>query len=124
MKTFNIENILDHYVICALWSSMDEDGEPLDAVFTIDDIDTKTLNCMRSDVAGFVESNADLLEQSGLSDQQIGHDFWLTRNHHGAGFWDRGLPDSIGDALTKAAHSCGGVDLYVGHNGYVYAMGE
>lgn len=32
------------------------------------------------------------------------HDYWLTRNHHGAGFWDRGLGD-LGDRLTFAAQS-------------------
>ncbi len=35
-----------------------------------------------------------------------GHDFALTRNGHGAGYWSRGLGD-LGDRLTKAAHSYG-----------------
>ena len=34
------------------------------------------------------------------------HDFALTRNRHGAGFWDRGLGD-IGARLTEAAHAYG-----------------
>lgn len=34
------------------------------------------------------------------------HDYWLTRNHHGAGFWDRGLGD-LGDRLTEAAQQDG-----------------
>ena len=44
---------------------------------------------------------------------QAGHDFWLTRNHHGAGFWDR--PELYGthlaDVLTRASHACGAVDV-------------
>jgi hypothetical protein len=28
-----------------------------------------------------------------------GHDYWLTRNGHGTGFWDRGLGE-VGDKLT------------------------
>ena len=121
MKTFNIDNITHHYAVCALWSSVDDDGEPLDAVFTVDDIDAKTFNGMRSDVEDFITSNASALEQSGLDDPQIGHDFWLTRNHHGVGFWDRGLPDTIGDALTKASHAYGEVYLYAGDDGYIYS---
>ena len=37
---------------------------------------------------------------------QHGHDFALTRNHHGAGFWDRGYGD-VGDRLTDAAQAYG-----------------
>jgi hypothetical protein len=55
----------------------------------------------------------------GISDEQIGHDIWLTRNHHGAGFWDRGLGD-LGDKLTEIAHSLGGSDAYVGDDGKVH----
>ena len=31
----------------------------------------------------------------------IGHDFWLTSQGHGAGFWDRGLGE-VGDTLTDS----------------------
>jgi hypothetical protein len=44
--------------------------------------------------------------------EQAGHDFWLTRNGHGAGFWDR--PKLYGDykavQFTKWAESMGSVD--------------
>ncbi len=32
-----------------------------------------------------------------------GHDFWLTRNGHGAGFWDGDWPEACSDMLTKAS---------------------
>ena len=35
-----------------------------------------------------------------------GHDFAITRNGHGAGFWDRGL-GAIGDTLTDEAKAYG-----------------
>lgn len=38
---------------------------------------------------------------------QHGHDFLLTRNHHGAGFWDRGYPNDIGEILTEATRPYG-----------------
>jgi len=114
----NIDTVLHHYIVCALWSSTDENDAPLDSFYTIDDIDPGTLEKMRQDIVDFAESNKELLLSSGQSDEQIGHDFWLTRNHHGAGFWDRGLGE-IGQKLTKVCHSYGEIDLYVSDNGKV-----
>lgn len=56
---------------------------------------------------------------SSYTQERAGHDFWLTRNHHGAGFWDRGL-GSIGDHLAEAARVYGSADLYRGDNGLIY----
>lgn len=39
-----------------------------------------------------------------MSAEHMGHNFWLTRRHHGTGFWDRNLGD-VGDRLTKIANS-------------------
>lgn len=44
---------------------------------------------------------------------QFGHDLALTRNGHGAGFWDRGLGDA-GDALTDWAESLGTLHIFHG----------
>ena len=40
------------------------------------------------------------------SAELAGHDFALTRNGHGAGFWDRGLGE-MGDMLTKECEPYG-----------------
>lgn len=42
-----------------------------------------------------------------------GHDFFLTRNRHGTGFWDRGLGD-LGKRLSRAAQSFGECYVYLG----------
>jgi hypothetical protein len=114
------DKITKHYAIAALWSSTDDEGEPLDAVYSIDDISATTYGQMSEDVLQFIKTNEALLIASGQSDEQIGHDFWLTRNGHGAGFWDRGLGD-VGDKLTEACKAFGGVDLYVGDDGLIYS---
>ena len=49
-----------------------------------------------------------------------GHDFWLTRNGHGAGFWDGDWPLPYADLLDKAAQAAGTCDLYVGDDGMIY----
>ena len=46
----------------------------------------------------------------------FGHDFALTRNHHGAGYWDRGL-GALGDRLTANAHPFGESSVYVTEDG-------
>jgi hypothetical protein len=66
-----------------------------------------------------LDGAAVLVDKCGLSAAQVGHDFWLTRNGHGAGFWDRGIGD-YGDALTEHAHSFGASDVYVGDDGRLY----
>jgi hypothetical protein len=43
--------------------------------------------------------------------EQAGHDFWLTRNGHGSGFWDRQLEG--GDVLTAIAKTFGELGVYV-----------
>lgn len=49
---------------------------------------------------------------------QAGHDFWLTRNGHGAGFWDReGLP--FGEELTALCAVFGEQHPYMARPGKV-----
>jgi hypothetical protein len=66
-------------------------------------------------------------EPAGLTDEQAGRDFWLTRNGHGVGFWDRDLNGRLpwrsrgnyGDLLTKLAESYGGIDTYQNDDGEI-----
>ena len=55
-----------------------------------------------------------------LSPDKVGHDLWLTRNGHGAGFWDGDYADDVGEALTKISEAMGEIDLYVGDDGKIY----
>ena len=52
----------------------------------------------------------------------LGHDLWLTRNGHGAGFWDRGL-GHLGERLSDAARSLGEATSYVLADGTVEVDG-
>lgn len=110
------EDAYDAMIECALWSSLawgpDEGHEPIpaDEVHDESHIDDDKLAELRADLRAFIEDNAADIDASGLSPEQVGHDFWLTRERHGAGFWDRGLGD-IGRRLTDAAHVYGGFDL-------------
>ncbi len=106
------------YIEAALWSTSDEDDVPLDYNFSIADIHQTSLRAIIQDASTFQNENRELLRGEDLS--RAGHDFWLTRNHHGAGFWDGGYSKDVGDRLTVAAHKYGEVDLYVGDDGRVH----
>ena len=109
------------YVECAIWASTDDDGEPLDSYS--DELAPETIKAMRDDCASFLlVARRDLREACRhypYSMTQAGHDLWLTRNRHGAGFWDRGL-DEVGDRLSDIAKHEGSRDLYVGDDGRIY----
>jgi hypothetical protein len=47
--------------------------------------------------------------QAGMA----GHDFWLTRNGNGAGFWDGDWPEPSAIKLTKLSKDFGSFSLYV-----------
>lgn len=94
---------VDAYLEAALWSSIGPDGEPLDRSFGVEDMTPETINKAIEDSNKFITENRELLERHG-NESQHGHDFWLTRNGHGAGFWDRGYGDD-GDTLTAAAEA-------------------
>lgn len=110
------------YIEAALWSSMDnaddQGGEPLEANYGPDEIAPETLVSIQEDCDAFQRDHAADIDGDL---ERAGHDFWLTRNHHGAGFWDGDWGDDVGQRLTEASHSYGSVDLYVGDDGLIYA---
>jgi len=42
----------------------------------------------------------------------FGHDIAMTRNGHGVGFWDRGLPGDAGAVLSRWARSLGELHIF------------
>lgn len=110
------------YVDCALWSTNDESneqgGNPLDDNYGPEDIDPTTLREMIRDCALFqAHESARIVGNPEMA----GHDFWLTRNGHGAGFWDGDWPKEIGEHLTNVCKVWDEVSLSVGENGLIHA---
>ena len=121
-----LEALTDAYLEEALWTSPDAAGHNCLLMRTsVEDFDPDTRRQAEEDVAGFLEANAELVASAkaarpSYSDRQVVEDFWLTRNGHGAGFWDRGLGD-VGEELANVAKAYGSVDLHVGDDGKVRA---
>lgn len=122
MKTLytaeQIDTITDHYLIALLWAAPgnDDNDTPGDDIGLMD-IPADIYNQARQDVIEFVESCGELFTQAmacydagygshpdaGSAEAAFGHDYALTRNGYGCGFWDReseGLPRELGDKLT------------------------
>lgn len=95
---------------CAIWTALDPESGDSVKGYGIDDIHPEVAAQMSADLADFIDGAIADLEASGLYAVQVGHDFHLTRNHHGAGFWDRGL-GRIGERLTVAAEAFGEAEL-------------
>lgn len=103
------------YLEAAIWSSTDQSGNPLDRNYDVKDFTPEAIKEAINDCNDFIASAEELLRQHGDQDQN-GHDFWLTRNGHGAGFWDRGYGKD-GEELTALAQTMGERHIIVGGDG-------
>ena len=127
MKMKEWDEFTTAYIEAALWSSIEESsGHSLDRNYTAADVAPETLARMVADCAAFqVANEAHICDgnvtTSYSADEQAGHDFWLTRNGHGAGFWDGAWDESVSKILTDAAHAFGEFDLYVGDDRLIYS---
>lgn len=115
-----LTNFVNSYIDTALWSTNDESdeqgGEPLDKNYSPGDIAPETRRKMFLDAASFYRAHVMDFDDPS----QAGHDFWLTRNGHGAGFWDGDYPEPEATLLTKASEAYGEFNLYVGDDGQIY----
>lgn len=119
------ESFISAYIECALWSSTGEDDTPLDSLYSVDDFAPETIDRIRKDCDWFMLDNSDSIESGEFKDNysRAGHDFWLNRNGHGAGFWDGGWPSRAGHNLDQAARAFPEIDLYSGDDGKLYIFG-
>lgn len=120
------ECALKHYIATALWSTInidDNEDEYLDASYSIDDFDHNTLEAINNELLDFINKYYHLVSKND-KDKRVdlfAHNFWLTRNGHGAGFWDGDYEN--GDALTEACADYGEIYLYIGDDNKIYAQG-
>lgn len=119
------------YIAAALWSSNDETtpqgGEPLDRNYDQFDFHPDAIAKIVADCKKFQEDNAHLLIEDNCFHvgcsmiEYAGHDFWLTRNGHGCGFWEKSdWEEEAGKALTEAANKFGECNIVIGDDGKLY----
>ena len=147
IATGQLNDMVRGYVECALWAGQDwslvddEDEDapdnpvPWDDNYGAEDLSDGAMRTIRDtcrDFVEYVEENIgedalDTWVSYGESWERIGHDFYLTRNGHGAGFWDRwsdgGERETMGNGLADAARTWGESDFYVGDDGKLEVEG-
>jgi len=116
-----LKAIVKSYLGTMLWSSSDGDLEHLDEKYDLEDISLKTVKQAIKDCKDFRLKADRYVYAEKMSLEQIGHDFWLTRNGHGAGFWDRDL-GKLGDDLTKICEQFNERYAYVGGDNKIYTV--
>jgi hypothetical protein len=113
METTEMQNDLETATRAALatllWTDHDDStGEYLDSTHSPEDFTEYSKTRVRKEMAKFLES----IPECEMSPFDLGCDFILTRNGHGAGFWDRGLGD-LGDELTRIATTFPQIHAYI-----------
>jgi hypothetical protein len=108
-------------LVALLWSSIDENGEPLDSdpYQPTAELIARVASDWRRFIAAAEALGFDPFEHrarainSAEGDEldYAAHDFILTRNGHGAGFWDGDWCDPWGKVLTDLAQSFGELEI-------------
>lgn len=119
------DNFYNSYIACMMWASSLDAEQP---GLSTDDLAPELIAQARADCDAFYAANAEAINcddapnaNDGTGcDGMAGHDFWLTRCGHGAGFWDGHWPEPYATQLDNASKAFGNVDLYVGDDGKVY----
>lgn len=125
MNATEYAEFVDGYLTAALWSSTDEDGAPMDRAFSAEQCEnvesahedcgsflTETLAVERVNEAGYVPGPMErYIDEIGATFdatpwEQAGHDFWLTREGHGTGYWDRAPMDPQTHRANLFAKAC------------------
>jgi len=120
-----------------LYSECDDNGVPFDANYFIEDFDEESLKKLYGEYQQFlsvVEEKItekigeewdcidDFYDLAQPALNQTEYDYILTRNRHGAGFWDGDWSDSVSEILTDAAQAQGEFDVYVGDDQKIYLL--
>lgn len=134
----DLGEFVEHYITAMLWASTDESGDddsggvPMDDNYTAADLAASAYLDIVNDCRAFLESAGQFVTAENFKGRDnsghvanAGHDFFLTRCGHGAGFWDGDwesddLPYGEQGPLTAAAKAAGEVWPYIGDDGKVY----
>lgn len=119
-------DFVNAYIACALWSSNDESsesgGKPLDANYSAEDLSEVARAEIASECWGFIALNVgdiDAMPRAPDGDSNYGyagHLFWLNRNGHGTGFWDRQatIDPEVCERLDASSKLAGERSIYAG----------
>jgi hypothetical protein len=126
-----LDDFTHGYVEALLWAERadlpgadpNDDKSLSDAGLGWDDFAPEAQAKIVADCAAFQLNNAADLAAGPLTPRSRdypGHDFWLTRQGHGCGFWDGDWPEAAGERLAAASKQFGELYPCVGDDGRIY----
>lgn len=140
----DIVKVLNSYLESALWTEEErlgeQDNEDFEEMYgdsreesgvsefveesdiNITNIDPDSKLKAYEDIKRFLDDEAvkSAIFAEEIDEEQLGHDIWLTRNGHGAGFFDRMYDSENEQILTNKAKSLGSSDVYLGDDKVIY----
>lgn len=108
-----LDAMVDQYAETLLWSETDDDLNRC----SVEDLPSDVHTEMCNDCESFFDENWQYLTM--VSPDMAGHNFALSRNGHGAGFFD--TPYEYADELHRSAKAHGTFGLYVGDDGKLHS---
>lgn len=115
----NLQIFINGYHDAINWTEIHSDNPELEAAYGFS---SEMLDTINKECGEFFALASHLW---GDNHSQAGIDFWLTRNGHGTGFWDR--PEVYGEDNAKKLTSLVGYDtqfpesyIYVGDDNLIY----
>lgn len=143
IKRVDLDDFTVSYLETSMWSShvmlpatedelvdgkMDVDDEhPLHGISEMDNVDDHfgiedfTVEALRkacADCDAFRDTHSGDLEDE--DDGHAAHDFWLTRNGHGCGFWDGDYEELKGERLTEGSKEFNEIYIWVDEEGALH----
>lgn len=127
-----VDETVHGYLVAALFAGTDDEGEPLDSNYHVDDFDAASVRKLRGQIVAWIRKNKSAIsdyvlhrhyqKHDGSIYEHLGHDLYFTSCGHGTGFWDRDYDGhkEIGEKLTKAAKQFGEKWVYVGDDGKLH----
>lgn len=105
-----LDIVAKHYLIAAIWADAPEGTSPRVTKASREAAEQHCFNFIGDNLALFEEAMArydggyGIHPDAGSAEAAFGHDLWLTKCGHGAGFWDRKelREKDLGDRLAKA----------------------
>lgn len=120
-----------------LYSECDDHGVPLDANYFVKDLAEESLKKLYGEYQQFIsvvekkitekigekwDCIDDFYDLAQPALNQTECDYILTRNRHGAGFWDGNWCESVSEILTDAAQAQSEFDVYVSDDQKIYFL--
>ncbi|BAV81037.1 hypothetical protein [Vibrio phage RYC] len=122
LQTLKNEFGFNHILEAALWAEDTGEGDQDFSDLTIHDFSLEALETLSNKYNIFLDTAITILPPDFIPDwKSFGHDFWLTCQGHGTGFWDRKELEyqNLGNQLTAVC-----ADIYLGdlyqQNGKVF----